>query len=283
MFGAVKSALSFCLQLAAGSPRFLIRPSKTTDLLRESVPVGLGRTEGSVFPRSLSLPRGPTQESRPSRRGFLSPRRAWLLIPCRWLARCESTYLGVQFPQLQPCAWLWVEIPQSFLALKCHPLPGLFRLVCITVCSLSTPGIFFCAPSHQLARSVFCAQWVGVRPGWPLMGQTWMRRAAGEPAQRRKLPVKPLPAHRSHSALQGKPGTSWTGLFQAHLSTLGESLLQKMVGYLNVLGRLTSLWWANCFDFVLFHQMKESVTLLCWWECKLGTAALEKHLVFLNF
>lgn len=158
--------------------------------------------------------------------------------------------------------------PTILSSSKMPPLYYLFRLVWIIVCSLNTPGTFFCASSHQLARSVFCAQWVSSQADL-LMGQNWMRRAAGEPAQGRELSVKPLPTQRSYSALQGKLGTSWAGLFQAHLSTLGESLLQKMVGYLNVLSRLTILWWANCFDVVLFHQMKESVTLLCWWECKL--------------
>lgn len=211
MFGAVKSTLSFCLRLAAGSPNFLIRPSKTTDLPRESVPVDLGRTEGSVFPQSLSLPRGPTQESRQSRRGLLSPQRAWILIPCRWLARCESTNLGVQFPQLQPCAWFWVEIPQSFLALKCHPLSGLFRLVCITVCSLNTPGIFFCAPSHQLARSVFCAQWVGVRPSWPADGPELNEKSSWGASTEEKTAREASPCSKISFCPSGKAGDQLDG------------------------------------------------------------------------
>lgn len=138
-------------------------------------------------------------------------------------------------------------------SLTCHPLSCLFRLAWIIVSSLNTPGIFSCASFPLKARSVFCAQWVSGQAD-SLMGQNWIR-AAG--SQQVRKPAKPLPARRFHILSSFREcQTQRVWFVSATFYTWWISCC-KMVGYLNIVGRLTIPRWANCFDFVCFIRWKK--------------------------
>ena len=136
--------------------------------------------------------------------------------------------------------------------------------------------LFLCIFPPAGPVSVLCS--VGIRPSWPADGPELNKSSWGA-SKARKPSVKPLPARRSYSALQGKLGTQRGGFVSSSPFHTGWITVAKD-GWLFKCPRQThystmsQLFW---FCFVSSDERKCHPPLLVGMQT--GAAALEKHLI----